>query len=129
VRVPSTFWDAEHTSTNLEFKPTDASSNPYLAFGALIAAGLDGIDRGLEPPDPLLVDPATLSDQERTRAGVERYPPAPLEALDLLGKDDVLLDALGEPLARSYLAVRRSEAEAYAALGQNAQYAGHFDKY
>jgi glutamine synthetase len=129
VRVPSTFWDAEQASTNLEFKPTDASSNPYLAFGGLIAAGLDGIDRGLEPPHPLLVDPATLTDQECAQAGVERYPRAPLEALDLLGKDDVLLEALGEPLARSYLAVRRSEAEAYAALGPNAQYAGHFDKY
>jgi glutamine synthetase len=129
VRVASTFWDAEQASTNLEFKPTDASSNPYLAFGGLIAAGLDGVDRGLEPAEPLLVDPATLTDQERARAGVERYPQAPLEALDLLGKDDVLLEALGEPLARSYLAVRRSEAEAYAALGPNAQYAGHFDKY
>jgi glutamine synthetase len=129
VRVPSTFWGAEMTSTNLEFKPTDASSNPYLAFGGLVAAGLDGIDRGLRPPDPLLVDPATMSDQERSEAGVERYPQTPQEALDHLGKDDVLLDALGEPLARSYLAVRRSEAEAYAALGQSAQYAGHFDKY
>jgi glutamine synthetase len=128
VRVPSTFWDAEETSTNLEFKPVDASSNPYLAFGGLIAAGLDGIDRGL-PPDPLLIDPATLNDQERAAAGAERYPETPLEALGLLSKDDALLDALGEPLARSYLAVRRSEAEAYAALGQHAQYAGHFDKY
>ena len=129
VRVPSTFWGAEQSSTNLEFKPVDASSNPYLAFGGLIAAGLDGIDRGLQPPEPLLVDPATLNDRERASAGADRYPQTPLEALDLLGKDEVLADALGEPLARSYLAVRRSEAEAYAALGQNAQYAGHFDKY
>jgi glutamine synthetase len=129
VRVPSTFWGAEQSSTNLEYKPADASSNPYLGFGGLIAAGLDGVDRELQPPDPLLIDPATLNDQERARAGAERYPPTPLEALDLLSKDDVLLEALGEPLARSYLAVRRSEAEAYAALGQNAQFAGHFDKY
>jgi glutamine synthetase len=129
VRVPSTFWGAEEASTNLEFKPVDASSNPYLAFGGLIAAGLDGIDRELRPPDPLLVDPGTLTDQERAAAGVERYPETPLESLDALGEDDALLEALGEPLARSYLAVRRSEAEAYAALGQTAQYAGHFDKY
>jgi glutamine synthetase len=129
VRVPSTFWGAEEASTNLEFKPVDASSNPYLAFGGLIAAGLDGVDRELEPPDPLLVDPATLDDRERAALGAERYPETPLESLDELGKDDALLDALGEPLARSYLAVRRSEAEAYATLGQAAQYAGHFDKY
>ena len=52
VRVPSTFWGAEEASTNLEFKPADASSNPYLAFGGLMAAGLDGIEHKLEPPDP-----------------------------------------------------------------------------
>ena len=129
VRVPSTFWGAEEASTNLEFKPVDASSNPYLAFGGLIAAGLDGIDRNLRPPDPLLVDPGTLTDEERAAAGAERYPETPLESLDGLGRDDALLEALGGPLARSYLAVRRSEAEAYAALGPTAQYAGHFDKY
>jgi glutamine synthetase len=129
VRVPSTFWGAEEASTNLELKPVDASSNPYLAFGGLIAAGLDGIDRELEPSDPLLVDPGALSDRERAAVGAERYPETPLESLGELGKDDALLDALGEPLARSYLAVRRSEAEAYATLGQTAQYAGHFDKY
>jgi glutamine synthetase len=129
VRVPSTFWGAEEASTNLELKPVDASSNPYLAFGGLIAAGLDGIDRELEPSDPLLVDPGALSDRERAAVGAERYPETPLESLAELGKDDALLDALGEPLARSYLAVRRSEAEAYATLGQTAQYAGHFDKY
>ena len=57
VRVPSTFWGREMATANLEYKPIDASCNPYLAFGGLIAAGLDGIDRGLAPPDPVTVDP------------------------------------------------------------------------
>src|SRR3954451_11421851 len=60
VRVASTFRGAEEASTNAELKACDASCNPSLALGGLIAAGLDGIDRGLEPPEPLQVDPATL---------------------------------------------------------------------
>ena len=74
VRVPSTFWGLEEPSTNLEFKPSDASCNPYIAFAGLIAAGLDGIERGLELPEPMLVDPATLTADERERAGAARYP-------------------------------------------------------
>ncbi len=129
VRVPSTFWGEEEASTNLEYKPADASANPYVAFGGLIAAGLDGVDRGLEPPPPLDRDPATLSDAERAAAGVERYPETLGEALDRLESDDVLMDALGDPLARSYLAVRRSEWEEYSAADEAFQYAGHFAKY
>jgi glutamine synthetase len=129
VRVPSTFWDEEQASTNLEYKPADASANPYLAFGGLIAAALDGIDQGLTPPDPLLADPARLSAEERAAAGVFRYPTTPGEALDQLERDDVLMEALGEQLARSYLAVRRSEAEEYRAADEERQYAGHFLKY
>ena len=112
VRVPSTFWGLEQASTNLEFKPTDASCNPYLAFGALIAAGLDGIERELEAPEPLSVDPATLPDWGEA-AGAHRYPTTLQESIESLERDEVLVEALGELLARSYLAVRRSEWEAY----------------
>ena len=74
VRVPSTFWGDEAASTNLEYKPADASANPYLAFGGLIAAGLDGIERELVPPPPIDIDPADLSDDARDDAGIARYP-------------------------------------------------------
>ena len=129
VRVPSQFWGQETATTNLEYKPADASSNPYLAFGALIAAGLDGVERGLEPPPPITVDPATLSDEERDAGAIARYPTTLGEALDRLEADDVLQAALGEPLARSYLAVRRSEWEAYSAADEEFAYASHFSKY
>lgn len=129
VRVPSTFWGLEQPSTNLEYKPADAASNPYLAFGGLIAAGLDGIDRQMEPPEPLEVDPATLSDDEREARGAHRYPTTLDEALKHLESDEVLTGALGELLARSYLAVRRSEWEAYSAADEDFQHRGHFLKY
>ena len=57
VRVPSLYAGREEASTNAELKAADASCNPYLAVGGLIAAGLDGIERGLEPPEPVQVDP------------------------------------------------------------------------
>src|SRR5437763_1788040 len=60
VRVPSLFRGLEEASTNAELKSADASSNPYLAVGGLIAAGLDGIERGLEPAPPVEVDPVTI---------------------------------------------------------------------
>jgi glutamine synthetase len=129
VRVPSTFWGMEQASTNLEFKPTDASCNPYLAFGGLIAAGLDGMERELEAPEPLSVDPATLSDREREAAGAHRYPARLQDSIEAFERDQVLVEALGDLLARSYLAVRRSEWEAYAAMTEEERFGAHFLKY
>jgi glutamine synthetase len=129
VRVPSTFWGLEEPSANLEFKPSDASCNPYIAFAGLIAAGLDGIERGLGLPEPMLVDPATLTEAERKRAGAERYPETLGAALDALERDEVLTGAMGDLLTASYLAVRRSEFEAYGAMDEAEQYRGHFAKY
>jgi glutamine synthetase len=129
VRVPSTFWGMEQASTNLEFKPTDASCNPYLAFGGLIAAGLDGMERELEAPEPLSVDPATLSDREREAAGAHRYPTTLQDSIEAFERDQVLVEALGDLLARSYLAVRRSEWEAYVAMPEEERFGAHFLKY
>jgi glutamine synthetase len=129
VRVPSPFWGDEAASTNIEFKPADASANPYIAFGGLIAAGLDGIERELAPPPPIAIDPAALADADREAAGIARYPTTLGSALDALEGDDVLLAALGETLARAYLTVRRSEWETYSAAGDEFAFASHFFKY
>src|SRR5207237_373974 len=75
-------------------------------------AGLDGIDRGLAPPEPVTVDPHRLSSDEREAIGIAPYPATVGHALDALAQDDVLTAALGETLTRSYLAVRRPEWEA-----------------
>jgi glutamine synthetase len=129
VRVPSQLAGAEETSTNAELKASDASCNPYLAVGGLIAAGLDGLERGLEPPDPVEVDPATLSDDERAARGIERMPASQGEALDALAADGLLLGALGADLADAYMAVRRSEWEAFSAGDAAFEQHGHFEKY
>jgi glutamine synthetase len=70
VRVPSVFRGMEEASTNAELKAADATANPYLAVGGLIAAGLDGLERGLEPPEPVEVDPATIDEKEREARGI-----------------------------------------------------------
>ena len=129
VRVPSVFWGMEEASTNAELKAADASSNPYLAVGGLIAAGLNGLERGLEPPEPVEVDPATLSDEERERRGIAQLPATQGEALDALAADEVLTGALGRVLAESYLAVRRSEWAAYSEGDEAFEQQGHFLKY
>ncbi|HEY1513916.1 MAG TPA: hypothetical protein VGF66_09190 [Gaiellaceae bacterium] len=129
VRVASTFRGAEEASTNAELKACDSSCNPYLALGGLAAAGLDGLARGLEPPEPVDVDPATIDEAERARRGIVRLPATQAEALDALERDELLLDALGPVLAESYLAVRRSEWTAYSAGDAAFEQQGHFEKY
>jgi glutamine synthetase len=129
VRVPSTRRGLEMESTNLELKPCDPSNNPYLALGGLLAAGLDGMERRLDPGDPALVDPDTLPEAERTRRGIRRLPASLGEALDALERDDALRTALGPVLAREYLAVKRSEARGFEGKDAAFEIAQHFYKY
>jgi glutamine synthetase len=129
VRVASPFRGSEEASTNAELKACDASCNPYLALGGLIAAGLDGIERGLELAEPVEVDPGALSEDERARRGIAALPAGQAEALDALAADELLTEALGPVLAESYLAVRRSEWATYSAGDAAFEQQGHFEKY
>jgi glutamine synthetase len=113
VRVVSGLWGHEAESVNLEMKASDPSNNPYLALGGLIAAGLDGLARELDPGEAVLVDPGSYSDEERAKRGIDRYPTTQAEALEALEGDDLLMEALGPVLSGSYLAVKRSENKAF----------------
>jgi len=129
VRVPSTRAGLEMESTNLELKPCDPSNNPYLALGGLLAAGLDGIERKLDPGDPALADPDRLSEAERAKRGIRRLPTSLDQSLDALERDDVLRAALGDALAQEYLIVKRSEARAFDGKDVAFELAQHFYKY
>jgi glutamine synthetase len=109
VRLASPFWGSEASSINFELKASDSSSNPYLALGGLIAAGLDGLARKLDPGAPMLSDPGDLSQEELQKRGIHRLPGSLDEALDNLESDEILMDALSPLLAQSFLAVKRSE--------------------
>jgi glutamine synthetase len=129
LRIPSLFWGREVASTNFELKPCDASCNPYLALGGVIAACLDGIEHGLNPPEGVSIDPALLSEDERERIGVARLPLTLDEALVALEQDEVLTDALGGPLAREYVIVKRAEWESFKDQGLEFELEQHFYKY
>jgi glutamine synthetase len=129
VRVPSRYWDDEVGSTNLELKASDASANPYIALGGVIAAALDGIERALDPGEPVNEDPGNLTDAERARRGIRRFPETAAAALDELERNEILMTALGEPLGVEYLKVRRAEAAAYAENDTAYELEQHFFKY
>jgi glutamine synthetase len=114
VRICSALAGDPGSSAHLELKPSDSSANPYLALGALIYAGLDGIRRELRPGAAVNVDPATLTEAEREAAGARRLPQTLTEALDALAADDLLMDALGPLRSSAYLTVKRAEAAAFA---------------
>ena len=113
VRVASTHLlpsaDVHGKSTNFELKTCDASANPYIALGGLIAAMLDGIKRKLEPGEPLQSAPGAMSDSERQARGIVQLPKSLQEAIANLERDEVLLEELGG-LAQSFMAVRKAEA-------------------
>jgi glutamine synthetase len=129
VRVPSRYWDDEAASTNLELKASDASANPYISLGGVIAAALDGIERKLDPGKPVDVDPGNLGEDERERRGIRRFPESAGAALDALEGDEVLMAALGAPLGQEYLKVRRAEALAFAGNDTAFELEQHFFKY
>jgi glutamine synthetase len=95
---------------NVELKPSDASANPYLALGAVIAAGLAGVEEGLELPDPIAEDPGGWTEEQRRDAAIERLPSSPREQEEALLASPRIRAALGEPLLGAFLAVRRSDA-------------------
>ncbi len=129
LRVASPTRSRESESTNIELKASDSSSNPYIALGGVIAAGLDGIDRKLEPPPPAKVDPHSLSEAERRAMGADRLPGSLADSLASLKHDTVLMHALGERLAGSYIAVKESDIAAFAAEDEAFELRQHAYKY
>ena len=113
VRVASSFRGREMESTNVELKACDPSCNPYLALGGLILAGLDGMERGLEPPQPASIDPARMSAEQRAESGIKPLPSSLREALAALQADEVLFPALGDLLGGCILGVRDAEITAF----------------
>jgi glutamine synthetase len=114
LRVPSN--PTLPSPTHIELKTVDASANPYLALGAVIAAGLDGIRQGLDLGDPVNLDPGTLSADDRQQQGIDRLPENLGAAIAHLSRNETLLNALGADFSQAFLAVRKMEWEALKGL-------------
>jgi glutamine synthetase len=92
----------------LELRLPDGSANPYLATAAVIAAGLDGIERRLDPGEPRNVNLYDWSAQQLSEAGIGLLPQSLVIALDALEADTLICDALG-PVAHEFLRLKRME--------------------
>jgi glutamine synthetase len=97
-----------------EWRLPDAAANPYLVTAGLIAAGLDGIDRELDPGAACTDDLFELSLPQLRERGIALLPQCLNEALDAFEADTVLREALGEALSEQFLALQRAEWIAYA---------------
>src|SRR5437667_443307 len=129
LRVASPFRGHEAESTNVELKSSDSSANPYISLAGVMAAGLDGIERQLTLPPPVTVDPHTLDERERKQIGADRLQTSLKEAIANLKTDRLLLDAMGERLATSYIAVKELDVDAFAAADEAFEFRQHIYKY
>ncbi|MER6992162.1 glutamine synthetase family protein [Saccharopolyspora hirsuta] len=101
----------EQWAANVEVKCFDGTANPYLAVGAVLAAGLAGVREELRLPAEVTGDPAALGEHDRAAAGIRRLPTSAAEAADALAASEVLAGAMGPELHDAMLTVRRAEAE------------------
>jgi glutamine synthetase len=109
VRVPA----KRGMSTRCEVRMPDPSCNPYLAFAVMLASGLDGIQRKLDPGAPINKNIFTMSQREKRRLKIGQLPANLSEALDELEKDPVVSGALGDHILENYLRAKRQEWAAY----------------
>ncbi|MFX1562029.1 MAG: glutamine synthetase family protein [Promethearchaeota archaeon] len=105
IRVPP----GRGLATRLEYRPSDGSCNFYIAYAAILYAGLDGIQRKLEPPSPVEEDIYHMSENERTQRGIGVLPGSLGDALAELSKDKVLREAFGQAFFEKYLEIKLKE--------------------
>jgi glutamine synthetase len=105
IRIPS----KRGRSTRCELRTPDPTTNPYLAFAVMLAAGLDGIRRGLKPPAPVNRNIYHMTEEESAAAGVKSLPHNLEDALTALENDRVIADALGEHIFSAFVSEKRAE--------------------
>lgn len=93
----------------LEFRLPDSGCNPYLVHAALIAAGMDGIERELDPGEPMNINLYDLSLEEIVAKNISILPQNLGDALDELEKDSVFVEAMGSEIVEEFLKVKRAE--------------------
>lgn len=105
VRVPA----KRGMSTRCEVRSPDPSCNPYLSYAVMLAAGLDGIERKLDPGPPVNKNIFAMSQREKRRHKIDELPADLSTALDFLEKDDVVTAALGEHITENFVRAKRQE--------------------
>ena len=113
IRIPQPTVDNPKT-VRLELRFPDPSTNPYLAFNAMLAAGMDGVEKALACPKPLnQMNVYELTEEERADLGIEMLPGSLFEALIAFEADNVLQSSLGSSLTDAFLKSRMTEWEEF----------------
>ncbi|MBO0692734.1 MAG: glutamine synthetase, partial [Acidimicrobiaceae bacterium] len=108
VRVPPTK-SGKTDSTRIEYRAADCGANPYLAFAALLAAGLNGIEERYELPPEAATNLYEMSQEERQAAGIDSLPSSLSEAIDLMEGSKLVRNTLGEHVFEWYVRNKRAE--------------------
>lgn len=126
---PSDEPEKRRSGYNIELRVVDGTANPYIALGAMIRAGLEGVKDGLPLPQAVDRDPADLTDAEREALGIRTLPGSLAEALDLLEADDVVSGFMPPVMLSSYLSVKRKEVSMMEGLTDEAICERYLDAY
>jgi glutamine synthetase len=113
IRVPMVSPGKSIEGTRLEVRCPDPSSNTYLAFAAMIAAGLDGVEKGMTLSEPVEESLFEMDAAQIATKGIKELPGTLGEALDELEKDDVIREALGDHVFEHFVAAKREEWDEY----------------
>lgn len=105
IRVPS----SRENGTRIELRSPDPSANPYLAFAAILMAGLDGIKRNLTPPPPLTDNLYEMSEEERQKNGVDSLPADLGSAINAFKNDPINKEILGDFAYEKFIQAKEKE--------------------
>ncbi|MGI5819970.1 MAG: glutamine synthetase family protein [Armatimonadota bacterium] len=112
IRIPG-YEPGNPRATRLEYRAPDPACNPYLAFAAMLAAGLEGMEKKYEPRAPVEANCYEMSPEERSERGIGSLPASLGEAIIHAERSDVLRRALGEELHEKLLENKRIEVDRY----------------
>jgi len=112
IRIPE-YKPGKENATRIEFRSPDPACNPYLAFSVMLAAGLEGIEKGYEVPEPVEENVYEMSDEERQRKGIGTLPASLWEAVQLTKKSEVVRRALGDHVFDAFIKNKKIEWDQY----------------
>ncbi len=112
IRIPR-YSKGRETSTRMELRCPDPSSNPYLILAVMLAAGLDGVERNLKAPEPIEESAYELSEEDLRARSIGVLPGSLDEALEELERDSVVREALGDHAYRAFVRAKRREWDEY----------------
>lgn len=111
IRIPMGSPNKRHVAARTELRCPDPYCNPYLAFAVMLAAGLDGIQKKMQPPKPVEENVYHFENSKLKSLGINTLPSSLAEALNCLSEDAVIKDALGPVIFESFMKAKGKEVE------------------